>query len=111
VLIFYTNHCILKKIKKEVITLSENQERLTAEKNTNEIHEEFRLALTDLLSDAYAIEHYAEEEQKEDALYSPAVTKEYRQRLEDFLAQHTQDVLMLGTRLLHCAKRAEKPGT
>lgn len=107
-MIFYINPCILKKIKKEGITLSENKERITAEKNMNEIHEEFRLALTDLLNDAYAIERYAEEEQKEDALYSPAVTKEYRQRLEDFLTQHTQDVLMLGARLLHCGAAAEK---
>lgn len=81
--------------------MSENKERTSAEKKWFEIHEEFRLALTDLLSDAYAIERYAQEEQKEDALYSPAVMEEYRQRMEDFLAQHTQDVLTLGARLLH----------
>lgn len=76
--------------------------------NTNEIHEEFRLTLIDLLSDAYAIEQFAEEEKKEDALYSPAVTEEYKQRLEDYLAQHTQDVLTLGTRLLHCGIKARE---
>lgn len=66
--------------------MSENKERTSAEKKWFEIHEEFRLALTDLLSDAYAVERYAQEEQKEDALYSPAVMEEYIQRDGEFFS-------------------------